>query len=232
MKKLNVFLIALGLIVIIGSGVTYAVVTSLPQETQSEADYVYRFWSDTFHGHFFTIDWNEASQVKDYDDNWTYEKVAFSAYSTQEPDTIPLYRFWSDVFHGHFYTSDYDEYVKVKDTDPNWNYEWMAYYVYPLDYSGQVETETVYRFWSPVFLHHFYTADYNEMVKVRDTDSNWDFEGAAFKVPVQEFTSISCDKRCDEMISCQEAYWYLNDVGCGDKDQDNDGIPCENICGG
>lgn len=148
------------------------------------ATYVYRFWSDVFHGHFFTIDPAEYEQVKNNDPNWTYEGVAFNAYTTEQPDTIPLYRFWSDVFRGHFYTSDYEEYMHVKDNDPNWNYEWIAYYVYPLDYDGDVPTEVVYRFWSPVFLHHFYTADYDEMVRVRDTDSNWDYEGEAYRVPL------------------------------------------------
>lgn len=232
MNKLKTLIFASLLVVLLGVSITYAVTSNLPQEELSETDYVYRFWSDVFHGHFFTIDYDEATKVKNTDSNWKYEKVAFSAYKTQLNDTIPLYRFWSDVFKGHFYTADESEYLKIKNTDSNWKYEWIAYYVYPLTYSGPVETETVYRFWSPVFLHHFYTSDENEMNKVKNTDSNWTYEGPAFKVPKQEFTSVSCDKRCDEMISCQESYWYLNEVGCGDKDQDNDGVPCENICGG
>ena len=125
-KFIGLFTLLIGLT---SFGITNAVTTTLPTETSSSSDYVYRFWSDAFHGHFFTIDFNEASQVKDYDSNWGYEKVAYSAFSTQEDDTIPLYRFWSDVFHGHFYTADQTEYLKVKDTDENWNYEWVAYYL-------------------------------------------------------------------------------------------------------
>ena len=183
MTRLRIFLLSFLMIFLIGTGVTYAVVYNLPQEMKSDADYVFRFWSDTFQGHFFTIDYDEATTVKNTDSNWGYEKVAFSAYKDEVDGSKPLYRFWSDVFHGHFYTSDYNEYVQVKDTDSNWNYEWIAYYVYPVDYEGAVDTELVYRFWSPVFLHHFYTADYNEMVRVRDTDSNWIYEGSAFRVP-------------------------------------------------
>ncbi len=230
--SLKNFLWSLGILAIVGTGVAWAVVTTLPKETTSGADYVYRFWSDNFRGHFFTIDYDEATKVKNTDSNWKYEKVAFSAYDSQVSDTIPLYRFWSDNFHGHFYTASYDEYMKVKNTDKNWVYEKVGYFVYPLSYNGNVETETVYRFWSPVFLHHFYTSDENEMNKVKNTDSNWTYEGPAFKVPKQEFGSTSCTKKCSEMISCQEAYWYLNELGCGDKDQDNDGIPCEEVCGG
>ncbi len=200
-------------------------------EEVAESSYVYRFWSDIFRGHFFTIDVDEANKVKNTDTNWTYEKVAFSAYPNQETDTIPLYRFWSDVFHGHFYTADYDEYIRVKNTDTNWKFEWVAYYVYPVDYSGPVETETVYRFWSPIFLHHFYTSDYDEMVKVRDTDSNWTYEGEAFKVPKQVFTQCEV-KPCSQMVSCQEAQYYYSQCGQTNLDDNNNGIPCENVCGG
>lgn len=231
MKQLKVLLFAFLLTVLVGVGITYAEISKLPQEVTTETDYVYRFWSDTFHGHFFTIDYDEATKVKNTDSNWKYEKVAFSAYKSQIKDTIPLYRFWSDVFKGHFYTADESEYLKVKNTDTNWKYEWVAYYVYPLSYSGPVETETVYRFWSPVFLHHFYTADENEMNKVKNTDSNWTYEGPAFKVPKQTFEQC-VNKSCSEMISCQEAYYYMNQCGFNDKDLDKDGVPCEEICGG
>lgn len=134
MSKLfkNVFL-ALILFVLLGTGTAGAVVSGLPKEEFSEADYVYRFWSDVFHGHFFTI--------------------------------------------------DYDEATKVKNTDPNCKYEKVAFYAFPLSYTGNLETETVYRFWSPVFSHHFYTSVENEMNKVKNTDPNWTYEGPAFKVP-------------------------------------------------
>lgn len=201
------------------------------EQLVAQSSYVYRFWSDVFRGHFFTIDVEEANRVKNTDPNWRYEKVAYSAYINQETDTVPLYRFWSDVFKGHFYTSNYDEYLKVKNTDSNWKFEWIGYYVYPLDYAGPVETEIVYRFWSPIFLHHFYTTDYDEMVKVRDTDSNWTYEGEAFRVPKQIFTGCEITP-CSAMVSCQEARHYYSDCGQTGLDDDGDGLPCENVCGG
>ncbi|MBU0708447.1 hypothetical protein KJ596_01700 [Patescibacteria group bacterium] len=32
------------------------------------------------------------------------------------------------------------------------------------------------------------------------------------------------------MSSCQEAYYQLNTCGCGKRDGNNDGVPCESIC--
>jgi hypothetical protein len=32
------------------------------------------------------------------------------------------------------------------------------------------------------------------------------------------------------MISCEEAYYQLNQCGCSKRDADHDGIPCESIC--
>ncbi len=47
-------------------------------------------------------------------------------------------------------------------------------------------------------------------------------------------TSYSCgiSKNCGDMVSCDEAYYYLLTCGKGGLDRDNDGIPCESICGG
>ena len=36
---------------------------------------------------------------------------------------------------------------------------------------------------------------------------------------------------CKEMDSCDEAKHYLNDCGLSRLDRDNDGTPCESICG-
>ena len=44
--------------------------------------------------------------------------------------------------------------------------------------------------------------------------------------------SCDCSKTCPNMSSCKEAYYQLNSCGCGRRDGDNDGVPCENICPG
>jgi competence protein ComEC len=39
-----------------------------------------------------------------------------------------------------------------------------------------------------------------------------------------------CGKTCSQMSSCEEAYFQLQQCGCGRRDGDGDGVPCENIC--
>jgi len=51
--------------------------------------------------------------------------------------------------------------------------------------------------------------------------------------PLQNNTSswtCNCSKTCTQISSCSEAYFQLNNCGCGIRDGDNDGVPCENLC--
>lgn len=41
-----------------------------------------------------------------------------------------------------------------------------------------------------------------------------------------------CSKTCTQMVSCDEAYFQLNQCGCSRRDGDSDGVPCESICPG
>lgn len=43
--------------------------------------------------------------------------------------------------------------------------------------------------------------------------------------------ACDCSKTCPQMASCEEAYFQLS-CGCGRRDADNDGVPCEEICPG
>lgn len=189
---------------------SYAFATvSLPISSSLTTKYIYRFWSPVFKGHFYTMDLDEANRVANYDSNWNFEQVAFSGYAIQSTGTVPVYRFWSPVFKGHFYTTSTEEWMRVKDTDPNWTYEWIAYYAYPADYTG--ESATVYRFWSPVFKHHFFTIDENEMIRVRDHDPNWTYEGIAYKVPLDD-TNQQTTGLEDELVETDNAAIQVDEV--------------------
>jgi hypothetical protein len=151
---------------------------------------VYRFWSDTYQGHFYTVSANEkANIIATYPAHiWRYEAVAYSAFTTQVAGTVPLYRFWSDTMRGHFFTasaSEKDHVIAAYD-DSVWKYEGIAYYVYPVS-NTTAATKPVYRFWSETKRHHFYTASEAEKNKVIATyaRSVWAYEQAAYKVPAQ-----------------------------------------------
>lgn len=62
--------------------------------------------------------------------------------------------------------------------------------------------------------------------------------GGVFARPLQlknnypnESQSCGTKTLCREMSSCDEARYYLDVCGLSRLDGDNDGIPCESICG-
>lgn len=94
---------------------------------------VYRFWSDTKQGHFFTI--NEAERnhiIANYPQNvWRYEGIAYCAHQKASTST-PVYRFWSNSQQGHFYTADASERDHIINNYPLnvWRYEGVAFWAY------------------------------------------------------------------------------------------------------
>jgi hypothetical protein len=92
---------------------------------------VHRFWSDTFMGHFYTISEEEKNMVQaEWSDIWTYEGVAYYAFSSYQAGSKPLYRFWSDQYVGHFYTTSVEEKDNIIANWPDiWTYEGVAYFV-------------------------------------------------------------------------------------------------------
>lgn len=58
------------------------------------------------------------------------------------------------------------------------------------------------------------------------------FSGLFFLIP--SALSYSCADSvpyCKNMQSCEQAQFYLKQCGVTRLDRDNDGIPCENVCG-
>lgn len=159
---------------------------SAPPATPGRSMPVYRFWSDAYQGHFYTISASEKAHIEaTYPSHiWKYESVAYQAFTTQAPGTVPLYRFWSDTMNGHFYTASESEknHVIAAYPDHVWKYERIAYYVYPGTVAG---SRPVYRFWSDSKRHHFYTASIAERNHVIAAYPNyvWLYEMTAFSVP-------------------------------------------------
>lgn len=90
---------------------------------------LYRFWSPTFRGHFFTTNPDEKDFViENYPPEiWTYENIAYYVYPEEStaPFTMTVARFWSDQNRHHFYTANADEREHVIATyrPEEWTYE-------------------------------------------------------------------------------------------------------------
>jgi hypothetical protein len=164
--------------------------TAVPAPAVGTAAPVYRFWSDTYRGHFYTISQTERDKIiQNYPTAvWKYEGAVYGAYTTQQPGTIPLYRFWSAAYSGHFYTTSAAERDKVIASYPAhiWQYESIAYYVFPKS-TAISPSLTVARFWSDTYRHHFYTASSAEATKVKTTYAAhiWKYETDGFRVPTE-----------------------------------------------
>jgi hypothetical protein len=109
----------------------------LPNTSEPGSLPVYRFWSNTFSSHFYTIDVQERDKLLAYPAAWfwTYEGPAFCAYppTLQPADTNAVYRFWSETFGSHFYTMDEQERDKLLAYPAAWfwSYEGIAWFARP-----------------------------------------------------------------------------------------------------
>ena len=109
---------------------------------------VYRFWSQQFLSHFYTINEDEKDRViKQYPDAWEYDGLVFYAYPEghQPKGTIPVYRFWSNTVGGHYYTIDEAD-KNQRAADKAWSYEGIAWYAYAHAQAGVAEPNAVYEF--------------------------------------------------------------------------------------
>ncbi len=142
---------------------------------------VYRFWSSAKQGHFFTSSLPEKESILASDASWSYEGVAFSAYTNNTTvNATPIYRFWSNAKQHHFYTASLEEKNFVIANDPSWAYESIAYYAYATEMPS---TTPVYRFWSDKKQGHFFTTNAAEKASIIANDRSWAYEGIAWYVP-------------------------------------------------
>lgn len=145
---------------------------------------VYRFWGDTYKGHFYTIDTAEKDNVvRTMSNIWKYEGQKLSV-PTQDSIMcrgLPsVYRFWSNTYRHHFYTTSEAEKNNVISTMSNiWTYEGPRFCA--SNYQTKQTPTPVYRFWSSTYKGHFYTVSEAEKNNVISTMSNiWTYEGIAY----------------------------------------------------
>lgn len=122
---------------------------------------VYRFYSSTVTGHFYTISEAEKDSLGP-SSSWKYEGVAWYAHKAAVGDAVPVYRFWtsSDTGKGHFFTVSESEKAKL-EADAKWQYEKVAYYAYTYARPG---TLPVYRFYSKPSTDHYFTINQDVIV--------------------------------------------------------------------
>lgn len=143
---------------------------------------VYRFWSDRYRHHFYTISLEERDTViKTLSHDWTYEGIAYYAADVCPQGFSALYRFWSPVYRGHFYTisSAERDYV-INNLAHDWTYEGTAFCASP---AARPDLTAVYRFWSDRYRGHFYTISSVERdYVIQNLSHDWKYEGIAFYV--------------------------------------------------
>jgi hypothetical protein len=151
---------------------------------------VYRFWSNTYRGHFYTADKPEADLVDaNYpDDVWRAEGPVFNVMTPTFCEgappgfCMPVYRFWSDSYKHHFYTISESEKNNIIANMPEWKYESVVYAASTESGVFGSYSLPLYRFWSNTYKGHFYTTNEVEKNSLILNDSNWNYEGIAYYV--------------------------------------------------
>jgi hypothetical protein len=152
---------------------------------------LYRFWSNQYNGHFYTIDENEKNYViANYPNVWSFEGIA---YYVERPIYLngiancygyPIHRFWSDDLAAHFYTMSEAEAQNVINTMPTWHYEGIAFCAFTQSDVSSFPSgvlQPVHRFWSDSYQNHFYTISGEEKNYVQANWPNiWNYEGVSY----------------------------------------------------
>lgn len=114
----------------VSEGEAYTSIDSLTGSVAPQE--VHRFLNQNTGTHLYTIDPRERDFIVDNLDNFSLETESFSAYTEQEPGTIPVYRFLRPDTGSHFYTPSIRERDFVEDNLPNYQSEGIAYYAFPV----------------------------------------------------------------------------------------------------
>lgn len=165
--------------------------------TNNAQSKVYRFWSDSYRGHFYTNSASEKDALISGNPNWSYNGPMFNVGGKLNESTCmdqyakPVYRFWSNNYRKHFYTISLSE-RNALFSNSNWQYERVAFCAYEntqenrdlLNHEGQKVFTPLYRFWSDNYKGHFYTSSAAERDSVKNTNPNWRQEADAYLVRV------------------------------------------------
>ncbi len=132
---------------------------------------IYRFYSEKFQTHFYTISEVERNHIiKSYPTNeWSYEGQAYKAHRMVGQNLTPIYRFWSNTKSKHFYTISKAEKEYIESgayPEAQWTYEGIAWYA---GNQQTPDTTPLYRFYSQDHQAHFYTLSKTEKEYIQKT---------------------------------------------------------------
>ena len=160
----------------------YDVARVTPVDEAKALQPVFRFYSPSSRDHFLTMGEAERFRLRtDGAKTWNYEGVAFYAYPSEVPGTIPVHRFCSAKGGDHFLTASEGEANRLK-SNPSWKYEGVAFWAADCSQAG---TAPVHRFYSATAGDHFLTAGAGEANRLRSDATarkSWRYEGVAFHV--------------------------------------------------
>lgn len=94
---------------------------------------VHRFLNQNTGVHLYTIDETEKNYVIENLSNYSYEGEVFTAFDSQQEETIPIYRFYNLAIDAHFYTASDIEREAVINELSDYSYEGIAYYAHPIE---------------------------------------------------------------------------------------------------
>jgi hypothetical protein len=132
-------------------------------KTLSNSQPVYQFYNKINGDHFYTADEKEKSNVqKNLKSVYSYEKIAFYAYTTKKSNTSDIYRFYNKTNGDHLYTADELEAAKLNDL-------------------SKKNSNPVYKFYDRITGDHLYTASEKEKNTIIATPkTTYKYEGIAF----------------------------------------------------
>lgn len=143
--------------------------------------------------HYRLVTIGACTRPQRCDESLPYENFAawYPALSAG-PDQSPaaartlVYRLWSPAYgNAHFYTAREEEAFTAAYRSPStsaspWRFEGVAFAALVSENGGCAEGTPVFRFWSPRFSSHFYTASVAEKDHIVAADRNWTYEGVAY----------------------------------------------------
>lgn len=140
---------------------------------------VYRFYHLDAGRHFYTANAEERDKVLANYPRFAYEGVAFFAYPTQDPGTIPVYRFYHTGNGSHVYTASEAEKTSILTNFPIYTYEGAVFYAEASAASGAMP---LYRLYNSKLGTHFFTTSGTEANSAVATWPWFANEGSTFYV--------------------------------------------------